>query len=77
MYSFLIIVVVVVVVAIYDPRVPTIIWKQFLGPFVSKIGFQVPTILGKLISRGQYFYEIVTGCSFPNNLVLELLKIVE
>ena len=60
-----------------DPEVPTIIWKQFLGSPVLEIRFQVPTILDKLISRGQYFYEIITGCSFPSNLVLELLEIAE
>jgi len=47
-----------------DPEVPTIIWKQFLGPSVLEIGFQIPTILGKLISRAQYFYGIVLGADF-------------
>jgi len=60
-----------------DPEVPTILWKQFLGPSILEIGFQVPISLGKLINRGQYFYEIVTGCKFSSNLVLKLLKIAE
>ena len=63
--------------AIYDHEVPTIMWKQFLEPSVLKIYFQVPTILSKLISRSQYFYKIVTECSFPSNLVLELLEFAE
>jgi len=62
-------------ISIYDPEVPTIIWKQFLGSSVLEIDFQIPTILGKLIIRSQYFYEIVTECSFPSNLVLELLEL--
>ena len=60
-----------------DREVPTITWKQFLWPSVLEIGFQVPTILSKLISRDQYFYEIVTGCRFSSNLVLKLLEIAE
>ena len=28
-----------------DYEVPTILWKQFLEPYILKIDFQVPTIL--------------------------------